>query len=162
MSKTLYVEFRGSGFWAFDVVASVFLKHLIDAASQHVESPTDVWLSDAVAKWRLNAVFTEFGLHLDDSWTPEQLKTFTTLALAACDTLSERDEIPAEEIESWQFVEDERCFARGMPAGTTASAIRLGQAIIQLVNGTLPVAPPGTWWFFATEDDEPTIRKRET
>jgi hypothetical protein len=33
MSKTLFVNFRDGGFWAFDVVSAVFLKHLIDVAN---------------------------------------------------------------------------------------------------------------------------------
>jgi hypothetical protein len=36
MSKSLFVEYRGQGFWAFDVVASVFLKHLVDVAEPRV------------------------------------------------------------------------------------------------------------------------------
>jgi hypothetical protein len=161
MSKTLYVEFRGSGFWAYDVVSAVFLKHLIDAATPHLERAGDGWLSDAVTKWRVNAVISDFGLYLDDSWSVKQIKIFTALATEACETLSGRAAIPAEEIESWQMKDGLCCFSRGMPAVSTASAIRLGRAIIQLVNGTLPEAPPGMWWFFATEDSPTTIRKRE-
>ncbi len=37
MSKTLFVHYRDGRFWAFDVVSAVFLKHLIDAATSHLE-----------------------------------------------------------------------------------------------------------------------------
>jgi hypothetical protein len=84
MSKTLFVHWRNNGFWAHDVGAAVFLKHLLDAAT----------------------------------------------------------------------------FARGEPFITTSSAIRLGDAVIQLVNGTLPEPPPGTYWFFATEASGITLGKR--
>jgi hypothetical protein len=162
MSQTLFVDFRDEGFWAFDVVSAVFLKHLIDAATSHLERQEDAWLADAIGHWRFNAVCGDCGHFLDDSWSIEQIAIFTKLAREACDVLSKRDKIPAEEIQSWEMVEgdDGRCFARGLPAVTTASAIRLGEAIIKLVNGTLPEPPPGTWWFFATEDCGPTIRKR--
>lgn len=163
MSKTLFVEFRDGGFGAFDVVSAVFLKHLIDAADIHLERHDAPWLADAVTHWRVNAVCGDYGLLLDDSWSVKQIATFTALARKACAALSTREAIPAEEIQSWQMIEGEegRCFARGVPAVTTASAIRLGEAIIKLVHGTLPEPPPGTWWFFATEDAGDTIRKRE-
>jgi hypothetical protein len=161
MSQTLYVDFRGNGFWAFDAISAVFLKHLTDAASQQTERPGHEWLSEAIKRWRVNAVFSCFGLFLDDSWSPEQIATFTSIATEACEALSLRQQIPAEEIESWEMVDGERCFARGLPAISTASAIRLGRAVIELVNGTLPQTGPGTWWFFTTENDPRTIRKRE-
>jgi hypothetical protein len=118
-------------------------------------------LSDAVASWRVVAAISDYGLSLDGTWSLQQLDTFTELADEACNTLSWRDEIPAGEIESWEMVEGVRCFARGLPAVKTASAIRLGRAIIQLIDGTLPEAPPGTSWFFETEENPRTIQMRD-
>jgi hypothetical protein len=160
MSKTLFVEFRGRGFWAFDVVSGVFLKHLIDASTPYLERPDYAWLCDAAGHWRFNAVIGDAGLFLDDSWSSEQTATVTKLATAACSELSKRAEIPAEEIESWLLLDDLRPFARSLPSVTTASAIRLGRAIIELINGTFPESPAGTWWLFSTEDAPTTIRKR--
>ena len=162
MSKTLFVDWRDDGFWALDVVSAVFLKHLVDAATSYLEHHDEPWLRDAIRQWRFNAVCGDYGLFLDESWSVEQLGTFTGLARQACNVLSERDKILADEIQSWQLIDGDegRCFARGEPFITTASAIRLGEAIIKLVNGTLPAPPPGTWWFFATEEDDETLRKR--
>ena len=161
MSSKQFVEFRGNGFWAYDVVLGVFLKHLIDAATSRLDPIPDAWLSDAVASWRVVAAISDYGLSLDGTWSPQQLDTFTELADEACNALSWRDEIPAEEIETWEMVEGVRCFARGLPAVKTASAIRLGRAIIQLIDGTLPEAPPGTSWFFATDENPRTIQMRD-
>ena len=72
MSKTLFVNFRDGGFWAFDVVSAVFLKHLIDAANIHLERHDEPCLADAVAHWRFNAVCGDCGLFLDDSWSVER------------------------------------------------------------------------------------------
>jgi len=162
MSKTLFVHWRDDGFWAFDAVSAVLLKHLIDAAESHPAFRDEPWLADAVAKWRFNAVCGDLGLFLDESWSVEQLATFTGLARQACEALSKRDKIPAAEIQSWQMIDGDhgRCFARGEPFITTACAIRLGEAIVKLVTETLPEPPPGTWWFFATEDSGVTVRKR--
>jgi hypothetical protein len=169
MSKTLFVCFRDrggelgtEGFWAFDVVTAVFLKHLVDAATSHLLDQDASWLADAIGHWRFNAVCGDCGLFLDDSWSTEQIATFTRLAREACDVLSKREKISAEEIQSWRMIEgkDGRCFARGLPWLTTASAIRIGEAIIKLVNDELPASPPGTWWFFGTEEMPTTMGKR--
>ena len=160
MSQTKFVEFRGEGFWAFDVVALVFLKHLIDAATQSSEFESNSWLVDVVEHWRVDAVVSDYGIFLDDSWSAAQLTTVSELVTAACRALSERDLIPAREIESWEMIEGHRCFARGLPFVSTAPATSLGRAITQLLNGTLPEPPPGTWWFFGTEEMAPTMGRR--
>ena len=83
MSKTLFVEFRGRGFWAFDVVSGVFLKHLVDAATSSLAYQNQPWLADAVGQWRFNAVISDCGLFLDDAWSAEQVQVFGELALAS-------------------------------------------------------------------------------
>jgi hypothetical protein len=163
MSQTLFVEFRNDGFWAFDVVSAVFLKHLIDAANSCPERSTQAWLDCAIKHWRYTAVCGDCGLYLDDGWSIEQIATLTSLAREACQALAQRDEISAAEIESWQMLEGEhgRWFARGLSRIKTASAKRQGEAIIALVNGTLPEPPTGTWWFFSVQEHAPIMRKRE-
>jgi hypothetical protein len=163
MSQTLFVCWHDNGFWAYDVVSAVFLKHLIDAATSQLERGDQPWLAESISHWKVNTACSDLGLHLDESWSDEQVATFTKLARQACGALSQRDKIPAAEIESWQMLEGEsgRCFARGEPFITTASVIRLGEAIIKLVNGTLPDPPPGTWWLFATEESGETLAKRD-
>lgn len=108
MSKTLFVNFRDrgrdlgtEGFWAFDVVVAVFLKHLVDAASSHQLVRNEGWLADAIEQWRFNALCGDCGLFLEDSWSDEQVAIFAKLAREACQALSKRENIPAEEIQSW-------------------------------------------------------------
>ena len=162
MSKSLFVEFRGQGFWTFDVVSGIFLKHLIDAAGSSMADQRESWLTEAVDHWRFNAVCGDCGLFLDDNWSPEQLQLVRTLAIAACEVLAKRREISAEEMSSWSLHDGEGVFPRGYASITTESAIRLGRAIIQLLDGSLPEAPRGTWWFFGTEDAPPTVAQRQS
>lgn len=161
MSRTLFVEFCGDGFWAFDVVVGVFLKHLIDAASLHLEEKGEAWLAEAITAWRVDAVNADLGLFLDQSWSQHQIDVFSALVEEACNSLAERESIAADEIESWEMIGGLRCCTRGLPSVTTASAIRLGDAIAKLVNRALPAPPPGTWWFFATEECAATMPRRE-
>jgi hypothetical protein len=162
MSKTLYVDFRGQGFWAFDVVSGIFLKHLIDVAEPRITDRHEPWLAEAVGRWRFNAICGDCGLFLDDTWSPEQVQSVRELAMAACELLSKRREISADEMSSWSLLNGEGVFPRGYASVTTESVIRLGQAIIQLLDGSLPEAPRGTWWFFGTEDAPNTLAKRQS
>jgi hypothetical protein len=161
MSKTLYVDFRGQGFWAFDAVSGIFLKHLIDVAEQRIADQNEPWLADAVDHWRFNAICGDCGLILDENWSAEQVRSVRELATAACALLSQRREISAEEMSSWSLLDGEGVFPRGYASITTESAMRLGRAIIQILDGSLPDAPRGTWWFFGTEDAPRTLTNRQ-
>jgi len=55
--------------------------------------------------------------------------------------------LPAEEIVAWPLLEGLRIFPRGATEVFTAPVIGLGRAIIALVSGDLPEAPPGKNWF---------------
>ena len=161
MSKTLYVEFRGQGFWAFDVVSGIFPKHLVDIAEPRIATQDEPWLTEAVGHWRFNAVVSDCGLFLDDNWSADQVLSVKELATAACEALSRQREISAQEMSSWPLLDGEGVFPRGLASVTTESAVRLGRAIIQLVDGSLPEPPRGTWWFFGTEDHPLTLAKGE-
>jgi hypothetical protein len=97
MTATKGIAFEGRFFWAYDVAAGVFLKHLIDEAeaSQQADAP---WLSQAVSRWRVQAAVTECGLTLEEDWSSAQRQTFIELAEAACKKLAARESIPAKEI----------------------------------------------------------------
>ena len=161
MSQTLFIEDRGHGFWAFDLVAAVFLKHLIDVAAPRASAPDDQWLVKAVANWRVNAVISDFGLFLDETWSEEQIKVLIELMGKACRLLEERVGIPAKEIQAWTILNDLRIYARGFETVPTGPVVRLGQAIISLLDGSLPMAPASTWWFYGIEDSPGTVERRQ-
>jgi hypothetical protein len=161
MSKTLFVEFRGQGFWALDVVSGIFLKHLIDAAEPRTVDGRDAWLTEACGHWRVNTICSDYGLFLDKNWSDQQVHFVKELATTACEVLSQRQSISAKEMCSWSQLDGKGVFPRGYPSVTTESAIRLGRALIQLLDRSLPEAPRGTWWFFGTDDSQHTLAKRE-
>lgn len=162
MGKTLYVAFRGQGFWAFDVISSVFLKYLIDAAESDVADREEPWLALAIDSWRFNTHVSDCGLFLDDNWDPWQVQTVRELATAACGELAMRNEITSEEMLSWSVYEGGGVDPRNCASITGESARSLGLAIIQILEGTLPEPPPGTWWFFGTDNAPHPIAKRSS
>jgi hypothetical protein len=159
MSRTLFIECRGEGFWAYDVAAGVFLKHLIDAASQYIERQPCAWLGDCIEQWRVNAITADFGLHLDPGWTQEQRQIVRTLLDAACEELAKCEAISGEEVASWKILAGEGVFVRGATQIPTAPCVALGRAIALLLEGRLPQAPLGSWWFYGI-DGVATIRKK--
>ena len=157
MTATKGVSFEGRFFWAYDVAAGVFLKHLIDEAeaSEHADEP---WLSKAVSSWRVQAAITEFGLTLEEEWSNAQRQIFIELAKGACAKLATRESIPAEEVANWPLVDELRIFPRTAGDVLTAPVIELGDAIIALVSGNLPRSPRRKAWFYGTPTGRSTIR----
>jgi hypothetical protein len=49
-----------------------------------------------------------YGLHIDESWSVEQLEIFKLLVLEACEALQTRETIPSAEIETWPMIDDLR------------------------------------------------------
>lgn len=159
MTATKGIEFEGRFFWAYDVAAGVFLKHLIDEAEAS-EQAGEAWLSEAVSDWRAQAAIAEFGFTLKEQWSSTQRQTFITLAERACKKLATRQSIPAQEIASWPLVNELRIFPRSATEVLTAPIIELGQAIVELVSGKLPRPPKGEAWFYGTPTGRSTIRMR--
>ena len=157
MTATKGIEFEGRFFWAYDVAAGVFLKHLIDEAeaSEHIHEP---WLSKAVSSWRVQAAITELGLTLEEEWSSAQRAIFIELAEAVCKKLEARESIPAKEIASWPMTDNLRIHPRSATEVLTTPIIELGRAIIALVSGKLPPSPKGEAWFYGTPTGRSTIR----
>ncbi|MCU0719849.1 MAG: hypothetical protein MUC83_09105 [Pirellula sp.] len=157
MSRSLYIHFRDNGFWAYDVPSSVFLKFLIDAASERLTLGTDPWLSNAIQHWRLSAVISELSRYADDEWSQSQIHTVCELCRAAVEVIRSAGDIPAGEIESWPILDEHRISTRGHDFIPCEPVARLGDAFIALLNGTLPEPPARHRWFFTLNDRPDTI-----
>ena len=157
MSKSVFIEYHGQGFWAFDVVASILLKHLVDVATP--QAHTDPWLNPIVQRWRVATSIPDcYGFELDEQWTEEQVDIVIGLFDAVGRLLGMRDEISSEEIQGWEIQDGGHIFARGLPFVRTRPVINLGLAIVSLLRNALPPAPSATWWWYGTEDSPQTIK----
>src|SRR3954467_3749223 len=99
MSKSLFVEFRNDGFWAFDVVSSVLLKHLVEVAATEIAK--NPWLEQVVQRWRVDTIVPDFGFGLNSAWTDSQIEVIAGLIIETCRVLEARKFIPSQEIEQW-------------------------------------------------------------
>jgi hypothetical protein len=158
VAKTHYIGYRDDGFWAYDVAQGVLLKYLVDIAEARAEEPGMEWLREAAYSWRIGAVL--YGLHIEESWSVEQLAVFKHLVLEACEQLETRQKIPSAEIETWPMIDDLRIFTRGAKEVCTAPVVELGRAVVSLLEGSLPSPPASTWWCFGFPEGRTTILKR--
>ncbi|QDU47066.1 hypothetical protein Mal52_55940 [Symmachiella dynata] len=161
MSKTLFVEYRNAGFWASDVAASVFLKFLIEVANEHILQNQDEWLNDDIAHWRFNAGVSDCGLHLNNEWKPSQTEVVIVLCRNAVKRIRENGDIPASEVATWRLFNDLEVCTRGFDPIPCEPVARLGDAVADLLNNTLPVAPHGHWWFYTLDNEVKTIAKKQ-
>ena len=160
MSRSLYINFRDNGFWAYDVPSSVFLKFLIDAANNQLTSGADQWLSDAVQHWRVSAAISDLSHYADDHWSQSEIDIVIELCRTATSAIRCGGDIPAREIESWQILDDQRIFTRGHDPVPCEPVARLGDAFIALLQNTLPEPPERHWWFFTLDENTDTISIR--
>jgi hypothetical protein len=159
VSKTQFVDFRGAGIWAIDVICSVFLKYLIDAGAERVDSGADKWLADTLEKWRLNAIISEFGLYLDNNWSPSQIDTITDMCRQVSDELLKLGSIPASELEECRILDELGISAGNVDPIPCEPVVRFVGAVMALLNNTLPPAPDGYWWLYTLEEKPQTVPK---
>jgi hypothetical protein len=156
MSQTLYVDFRGDGFWAFDVVSSVFLKHMIDVASDSAVA-SEPWLAETIQNWRVNAVISDMGLFLEDDWSEKQIETVIDICGAAVTAIRSNGDMSAAEIQSEPLIDNMYIFVRGIDPIPASPVARFGEAMIALLRNKLPTPPAKHWWFYSLADEVRTI-----
>jgi hypothetical protein len=151
MSQTTFIIYRNRDFGAFDVIAAVFLKHLVDVAAP-LAATHGPWLAEAVDRWRVNtALVSSFGMHLDEKWSETQVDIVVGLVETTCKVLGERQAIPSSEVENWELKDGMRIFARGLHEVPTGPVIEFGSAVVSLLRGTLPECPDRSKWYCGIE-----------
>jgi hypothetical protein len=60
----------------------------------------------------------------------------------------------------WKILDGGGVFLRGEAQFSTAPCIESGRAVSLLLEGTLPTAPTGSWWFYGVPDGVTTIKKK--
>src|SRR5579862_2425130 len=159
MSATMFVHGpNDGGFWAYDVAAGIFLKYLVDAARDCLAREKADWLRKRVSNWETSAVLlANSGLYFGANWSANELSVVLRLIKETCDALEKKESITANEMKSWEI----SVLARGHDPFPTGPVVELGHAILELVTGTIPKPPEGTWWFYGLPTGRSTIGRRE-
>ena len=156
MSKTVFVNFRGDGFWAYDVVSSIFANFLVDAATKL--DIRDEWIAETIHHWRVNAIVSDFGFYLDDNWTPDHILVVQKLCDAASSSIRTLGDFEAETVQSWTQIDGGSICTRDHDLIPCEPIARLGDSIAPLLDGTLPAAPDGHWWFYGLDSETGALK----
>jgi len=157
MSRSVFVGFKGDGFWAYDVVSSTYLGFLTSAANVLATDKQQYWLEEAVRAWHINMEISDYGLHLDEDWSESQLETVRELCRFAIKKIRGADTILWSDIEMWPILP----VRRGHDSIPSEPVAGFGEAIIALLEGKLAQPPTGHWWFY-TLDDKVDLIERAT
>jgi hypothetical protein len=158
MSRTASVSFRERNLWAYDVSLSILLAELIDVIRDLDRGRCPRWLADLLPDLRCHAVVgADLHLDLDLGLTDPQRDYLLTLVAEASRRLRERETITAAEAADWEVLDGHTVIWRSAPAVATSPIAELGEAVTELVRGTLPHPPRGTWWLFGMTGGPDTI-----
>lgn len=153
MSKHSGVRFQETSFWVYDVVGGVFLWHIINVAEQYLLNAHIPWLEERIKAWRVTAVINDLADFADDDWDNEQIRLITKLGNCAISNIRQHGDFTDEEISSWAVLDDLRIFPRGYEIIPVKFIINFGEAFLDMLNGELPEAPKGYWWFYGVGDE---------
>ena len=156
MSKTVFVEFRDDGFWAYDVASSIFANFIAEAASKMNDS--DKWITESIHNWRVNAIVSDYGFYLDDNWSSDQIHMVRDLCHQASEAIRKFGELDGETIQSWKQINGGSIDTRGHDVIPSEPIARLGDAIAALLYQTLPAAPENHWWFYGLDKEIGTLK----
>jgi hypothetical protein len=161
MSKTTPVEFRGRSFWAFDVSLSILLAELIDIAEALSPEQRPPWLADALPTLRVHAAVGDLLFSPDLGLEDGQLDELVALIAQATRRLRQRRTVTAAEATEWRVLDNHTVLWRSAAAVDTAPIVELGEAVMQLLQGSLPPPPPGMWWYFGLSGGPRTVAMRD-
>jgi hypothetical protein len=161
VSKTRTVTIGGRGFWAYDVSVSLLLAETIRVGMELSHDQQPSWLPEALDKLRTLVIVTDFGVAIDDDWPSQGVDLLVQLINEANRRLAARGSITAAEVAEWKAVGADQVHLRGAEVVDLSPVVELGQATVQLIHGTLPPPPAGTWWFYGNEGGPRTIGMRE-
>jgi hypothetical protein len=166
MSRTKPVTCKDTSFWVYDVALGILFKFLMNRANQCADQEHAAWLSNCIQQWTGNAICPDMEFNFDrqlfdSQLSAEQLQVILRLIDESCLELAKRESISSQEEKAWEKAWNipggMGMYSRGYSEFPTAPVVELGRAIQELLCGTLPPAPVGTWWFYGAETGRQTI-----
>lgn len=161
VSKFGTVEFGDRGFWAYDVALSILLVQVIWVAEELPTEQRPAWLSDALYQLRIDAVVGDLGFVIELSWPVDGVELLVTLLAEANRRMAALKTITADEVACWQILGGDTICLRGARVVDLTPVIELGEATIELIRGTLPWPPVGTWWMYGFPSGRSIVNMRE-
>jgi hypothetical protein len=150
MSRTTPVCDGDAMFWAYDVALGILFAEAIHGAESSFEGCQPSWRRELIQRMRVNAVVGSDYAVLLDELDADQRTGLLTWVQEASSRLTARGGVSAAEVAGWDVLDGETVHLRGADHVAAAPLAELGEAIAQLLAGTLPPAPQGQHWYFGT------------
>jgi hypothetical protein len=157
MTSLKPVRFRDRKMWVYDASFSVLVAQVIRAVEEMPAARRPVWWPNLVRDLRVQAAITDVELDLDLGLDDAQREEVAELIDDASAALLRRGTFTADEAAAWKVLDDISVIFRGTEPVDLAPAADVGAALTALIRGTLPPAPPGTWWFSGPPKGRTTI-----
>ncbi|MGB2568550.1 hypothetical protein ACPFP2_08895 [Micromonospora citrea] len=158
MSRTVPVGFGDRSVWAWDVSLSILLAQTVQVGEEAPEPGRAPWLAPTLFELRRHAVLgADAYFDLDLGLDAAQREQLLEMVAEASRRLRERGPVTRDEATRWRVLGEDTVLWRGADDLDTTPVADLGQALIDLVHGDLPLAPPGTRWCFGVEGGPRTI-----
>ena len=153
------MSFQGRNLWAYDVSLSILLAELMNVISDLDLAKRPRWLSKLLPDLRRHAILgANAHLDLDLGLNESEREQLLVLIAEASRRLRERETITAADSATWEVLDGHTVIWRSAPTVATCDMADLGDAIIGLVRGTLPIPLDGTWWLFGLPGGPRTIK----
>jgi hypothetical protein len=157
MTSLKPVSFRDRDIWVYDASFSVLFAQVIQAVEEMPTERRPVWWPAVVQDLRRHAAITFLSLDLDLGLDDTQREEFAQLIDDASAALLGRRTFTPDEAAAWKVLDDISVVFRGTEPVDLSPAADVGDALTALIRGTLPPAPPGTWWFCGAPKGRSTI-----
>jgi hypothetical protein len=161
LSRSASFEFRGRKLWIYDTALAAWLVAFIDHVAT-LDAARARPLADLVHQFRVHAVaLGDFHLEPERFLAADALDGFVAAAARASQLVRARG-IDWSRFYTRPVMDDSPPGGDRGPSGrpTPEDVASIGDAIVDIARGTVPHAPPGTWWFLGTLGGRATIRMR--
>lgn len=156
MSKTTPVGLHGREMWAYDAGLSLVLAEVVHCVEERPAERRPSWWPAVVGELRVHAAVSDLYFDLDLGLTADAREELARLLDEAAARLLDRRVVTAEEAAGWKVL------FRGREPVDTAPIAELADALADLIRGTLPPSPPGTWWYYGEPGGRRTIPMQES
>jgi hypothetical protein len=148
MSKITTISYRGRKIYAYDIGRGVLLAEIARVAEESPAVNQYPWLAERLRTLRVRVLVDDYEFSLDADW-PDEQELLVELIATANQRLADRKVITAQEAMEWRVLDNHVLPWRGSEPEPTAPIVDIGDAIIQLIRGTLPPDPSdGRHWCF--------------
>ncbi len=160
MSRTTPVGLHGYNIWVHSGNLAVLLVEVIRAIGEMPSRRRPPWWPRVVEAFRSEAHVTDMFFDLDLGLTAQQRDELAQVFAETAQRLGACPYFTPEQAAGWDHV-PELAPSTDDEQWETAPIAELARALADLIRGTLPPAPPGTWWFYPGSGERRTIVMRE-